>query len=550
MNRYYYYFLFLLSTAIIYTGCANPFKDIDIRIDTNIFKYTAVVEVFSNTGEPISNATVTLRGKDADKIYNAEGKKEFKVSGGMLLLALDPKVAPQAGNPVTFSVDITANDYLSVNIPVTINAENLSTMVSATMINTKNLSQGLNIKTSTVTLGANGATTAPVVINTATSNGVTETVSIALPAGTQFKDAQGNIVNAGPLAVKTLVANTSSNDVQDLFPGGGLSLSQIKTASGATSSGNLLPAALTEVSMSAGNTSIKSFNQPIQITLQLDQNYFNPLTNATVKEGDQLQVYSYSADQGIWTFENTGLVVKESGKLALKLNTTHLTWFTAGAMVSSCTNDFKIQFNASWLSNGITHPVTYKVFSVANGAKDKQLATGKFTVTNGTEGNLNKLPSSAVIISYYDVEGNELAAQNIANPCSIGSVLAVTLNTSPVAGNPKVTMQLYVRCPNNKNPVTLLPTFYLYYKDAGAPTTAFKLLGTVTKGYISTTLLSTSKPYDFKAVWGSYVKLASNKTVSVDNAATVGDGPNEIIGTMAGATNLEMLKEVCKENGY
>jgi len=51
-------------------------------------------------------------------------------------------------------------------------------------------------------------------------------------------------------------------------------------------------------------------------------------------------------------------------------------------------------------------------------------------------------------------------------------------------------------------------------------------------------------------VWGSYVKLASNKTVSVDNSATVGDGTNEIIGTMAGATNLEMLKEVCKENGY
>jgi hypothetical protein len=90
----------------------------------------------------------------------------------------------------------------------------------------------------------------------------------------------------------------------------------------------------------------------------------------------------------------------------------------------------------------------------------------------------------------------------------------------------------------------------LYYKDAGAPTTTFKLLGTVTKGYISTSLLSTSKPYDFKAVWGSYVKLASNKTVSVDNAATVGDGTNEIIGTIAGATNLEMLKEVCKENGY
>lgn len=550
MNRIFLYLFFLVTTAVFISGCTNPFKDIDIRVDANVFKYTAVVEVRSNNGEPINNATVSLRGKDADKIYNAEGKKVFKVSGGMLLLALDPKVIPQAGNPISFSVDVTAPDFMDINIPVAISADNNSTMVSATMINTKSLPQGLAVKNSTVALGANGATTAPVTINTNAGAGVTETVSISLPSGTQFKDAQGNVVNAGSLAVKTLVANTSSNDILDLFPGGGLSLSEIKTASGSTTAGSLLPAALTEVSMSAGSTAIKSFNQPIDITLQLDQNYFNPLTNAKVKAGDQLQVLSYSADKGVWTYESTGTVVTEAGKLALKISTTHLTWFTGGAVVNSCSNDVKVKFNASWLANGTTHPVTYKVFSVANGNKDKQLSSGTFTVTNGTEASISKLPSSAVVISYFDIEGNELASQNVQNPCSLNSVQAISLNASPVAGNAKVTMQLYVRCPGNTQAVTLLPTFYLYYKDAGAASSSYKLLGTVTKGFISTTLLNTAKRYDFKAVWGTYVKLATDKSVKADNTGTVGDGPNEIIGEKAGATNLAILKEVCSQNGY
>jgi len=550
MKRFYFPLFFLFISAGILTGYSDPLKDLDIRVDTNVFKYSAVVEVKSSTGEPLSNATVTLRGQDADKIYNAEGKKSFTVSGGMILLNLDPKVVPQDGNPIKFNVDVAANNFMPVSIPVIISKENKSTMVSAIMINKNSLPQGMAVKTSAVSLGANGTTTAPVTINTNTGSGVTETVSIALPTGTQFKDASGNIISAGALSVSTLVANTSSNDVQELFPGGGLSLSEVKSASGGSTSGTFLPAALTEISMSAGNTPVKTFNQPIEVTLQLDQNYLNPVTNAVVKAGDQLQILSYSNDQGVWAQEGTGTVVNLAGKLALKLSTTHLTWFSAGSLVADCSNTYQVKFAATWLSNGSTHPVGYKVFSVANGSKDKQLSAGTFTVTNGTEASISKLPSSAVIIAYYDIEGNELAAQSVQNPCNISGVQAVTLNTSPISGNPKVTMQLYVRCPKNTQAVTLLPTFYLYYKDAGAPASSFKMLGTVTKGYISTTLLSTSKNYDFKAVWGSYVKYASNKQVSQDNTATVGDGSGELIGTIAGATNLEMLKEVCSENGY
>ncbi len=547
MKSFFNSLLLLLSATFAFNACPNPFKDLEIRVDTNVFKYTALVEVKSSAGLSLDNATVTLKGADADKIYNTEGKKIFKISGGLLLLALDPQVTPSEGAPVKFSIDITADDYLPTNIPVTIGVEETSSFLTATMINTKQLPQGVNLKTEAVSLGSGGTINSPVTLSSSAGGGVTETVSVSLPAGTQFKDAAGNIIAASSLSVSTLVANTSSNDVLSLFPGGNLALPEIKTNGGSTTAGTLLPAALTEISMNAGSTPVKNFNQPIEILLQLDPGYHNPKTNAVIQPGDELDVFSYSAEQGIWTYESSGTVILSSGKPALRVSTTHLTWFTAASLITACTNDYNVKFDASWLANGTTHPVTFKAFSAAD---QKQLTQGTITVTNGTEASISNLPSTAVNISFYDIQGNVLATQNLLNPCSVSTLQTVSLNASPVSNNPKVTMQLYVRCPGNTQKVTLLPTFYLYYKETGAPASSYKLLGTVTKGYISTTLLNTSTVYDFKAVWGSYIKYAGAKTVSADNTATVGDGPNELIGTRAGATNLEMLKEVCSENGY
>lgn len=544
MKLFFINVLVIVLAVFTFTSCTSPTKDLDIKIQTNVFKYTAVIEVKSSAGTSMDNATVTLKGKDADKIYNGEGKKQFKVTGGMILLALDPKFEPLANAPIEFSVDVTATDYLPINVPVTIAVAEKSKMISASMVNIKNLPQGSNIKTNNVTLNSNGSTAAPVTVSTTPSNGVTETVSIALPAGTQFKDAAGNVIPASSLSVSTLVASTSGADLLKVFPGGSLSLPAVKTSTGATQAATLIPAALTEISMSACGTAVKNFNQPIEIVMQLDQNFFNPNTNAVIKAGDVLDVFSYSADKGIWTFESNGTVVLSNGKLALKAATTHLTWFTAAATKASCANTVNLKFNASWLAQGITHPVSYKVFS-----GQTKVSEGTFTVSNGSEAALTNLPSSAVEIKYYDVEGNVLATQSLANPCNATSLQAVTLNASPLSGNPKVTMQLYVRCPNKTQNVTLLPDFYLYYKPTGAPENQFKLLGLVNKGYISTTLLNTTSVYDFKAVWGTYVKYANAKTVKVDNSATVGDGPGELIGDKAGATNLQILKEVCSQNG-
>ena len=79
MKLFFINILVIVLAVFTFTSCTNPMKDLDIKVQTNVFKYTAVVEVKSSAGLSLDNATVTLRGKDADKIYNAEGKSSLKL---------------------------------------------------------------------------------------------------------------------------------------------------------------------------------------------------------------------------------------------------------------------------------------------------------------------------------------------------------------------------------------------------------------------------------------------------------------------------------------
>lgn len=547
MNRKFYsWFLGLAIVGLIFSQCKNPLDDVELAVDSNIFKYTTLLEINSTSGSPIgSNATVTITGADASKIYNLDGRRTFQVNGGVLGLAVSPGNEPTTTSPLNFNVSIAAPGHLTTVIPVRINASQKGSFTKVSMVDISNPPQGVAIETKTVSLSSTGATTVATTLATNSSSASPEAVAISLPAGTQFKAADGSNIVASSLSVSTLTANTGNPTSLTIFPGGSLSSPAVKTNSGSNAAGTLLPAALTEISMTAGTTNVKSFNQPITVNMQLDEDFYNPNTKAKVKAGDVISIYSFSAEKGIWEYENTGTVVSSGGKFSVNVNTTHLTWFMAGDFAASCASPLTVKLTASWLASDVTHPVTVKVFSTNATGRDKVLDQKTITATNESELVIASLPQQAVIIVAYDVDGNELAVSNVADPCSTGTV-TMNLATSPTANNPKITMQLYVRCPNNTGTVSILPTFYLYYREVNGASSEYKLLGVVEKGYITTTLISTAKRYDFKAIWGSSTKLVGNQEIKVENLTTLGD----FNGAYSQGTNLQILTEKCKELGY
>ena len=74
MKLFFINILVIVLAVFTFTSCTNPMKDLDIKVQTNVFKYTAVVEVKSSAGLSLDNATVTLRGKDADR-YDSRGSR-------------------------------------------------------------------------------------------------------------------------------------------------------------------------------------------------------------------------------------------------------------------------------------------------------------------------------------------------------------------------------------------------------------------------------------------------------------------------------------------
>lgn len=522
-------------------SCENPLKDVNILVSSEILKYTTILQVSDTEGDPLSDLTVTVKGRDAAYIYNLEGRKQFNLNGGLLGLGIHPEHEPTPGSPIVFQLELSGAGYLTQVIPVRINAQQFSSVNAISMMDLSAAPAGVTVYTPTVAL-SNGTLTEPVTINTPLSNASEQSVQITLPAGTQFLDESGNVLTGNELTATIINSDTDKPDALKIFPGGSLATDNIIPAgSSSATSGVFNPAALTSVEFFLNGIPIKHFSQPIQITQQLDPNFHNVTTNASVAAGDQLAVFSYSTGEAQWQYQQEATIVAEGGNLLSTFSTDHLSWFLSGNFLQACAQPATVQLEASWFDSGVSYPLTFEAIVAGKVAASFVLSVS----TDNRSAQFNYLPTQGVTIRVRDDRGALLGEQTLNTTC--GSTTSISLSDPDTVTDPTVTLQLYVRCPGQSELITVLPTFYLYYREAGSSDN-FTLLGVVTNGFLSTQLLTTeTAAYDFKAVWGSEVKMVNNKTVQADNSGTVGIQPGDIIGEKAGATNLSILTEKCNE---
>ena len=106
------------------TACTKPTENIKIVLDTDIIKYTAMVNVTDGqTGNPApSDAIITITGSNAADIYELSGKKEIRLAQGMVTIGLRPSLVPTADQPITITVEINAQGYIKTSKQVTFTA--------------------------------------------------------------------------------------------------------------------------------------------------------------------------------------------------------------------------------------------------------------------------------------------------------------------------------------------------------------------------------------------------------------------------------------------
>jgi len=543
-----YLFIAAAMFSMLTMQCQDPLKDIEINVSTNIIHYSSMLQIEDGNGNAVNNLNVELTGRDAGSIYNLAGLKEFHIEGGLLGLGVHPQADPTTDKSVEFTLILSGNDIITQLVPLTITEGQMHSVQTINVLKKSDAPLGVSVQSPTVIL-ENNTISGSKTVSTTNENETSNITNVTMTDGTKFQDESGKDVTGGELKTVLVNLDPSKESALAVFPGGSLTANNV-IAEGQTqvSAGSFIPASIANIEFTVGSTSIKKFNKPIQIAMQLDPEFVNVNTGNVLGTGEQIGVYSYETTTGQWKFEKNVAVEKVNGKLVANFETTHLTWYMVGNYVSACTSPVVLNLNASWMQTGVTYPLKVDAMLAGKVIGSVQVSAS----TTNTSVKIANLPLSSTGVSIHisTLDGQVLTAAGGVtlpqNGCAAAHSIAIS---QPANTAPKVTLQLYVRCPGNGDVINVLPTFYLYYRETKSSSDAsgFKLLGVVTNGFLSSTLLKAgTAEYDFKAVWGDKIKYANTKTLQVDNSATVGTQPGDIIGEKAGAVNLQMLTEACK----
>lgn len=114
--------MLLLLTLL---ACKKPTENIKVVIDTDIIKYTAMVNVTdAQTGNAApANATLTAVGENAQHVYELSGKKNIKLVQGMVTIGLHPNVVPSPQSPIRTTVEVAAPGYTTQRKEIIFTAE-------------------------------------------------------------------------------------------------------------------------------------------------------------------------------------------------------------------------------------------------------------------------------------------------------------------------------------------------------------------------------------------------------------------------------------------
>lgn len=529
--------IYALAVALLggASSCENPLKDFNLQISTEVIENYVTLRVVDAAGANVPGVTVALVSGDTQDIYNMNGYKDFKLTDNLLTIGVDPARTPTANNPIRFRVRFSAPGYISQTVPVAITdvSAGIQTVV---LVKPTEIPDGAEEVVENVDLNPDGSTAAAATVSLPSASG-TGDMTITVPAGTQFRDANGTIITGTNVQIVVTSIDANNEDAVVLLPEGSLRADEVVLPGGGTASGTFSPAAVADIRMLVNGIQVTQFTQPLTVSMPVPASYVSPITGQPLAAGTVFQIFSNSGD-GVWRFEQNSTVTGSAATgFRVAFTITHLTFYMAAEFGQACPAARVVNFSGDWMTNGTTAPV--RVEAIWGG---KVIFEGDYSINQSNSSiSLMNVPASGVTIAVRNQAGNLLAEGALA---ACGEATAMQLPNPSDAGSTTATLQLYVRCPGQATVVTLLPTFQLFYREVG--TSEFKYLGSVNNGYLRTTLLKTDgTKYDFKAIWNERVKVVNDHTVTEDNTATVGTAPGDILGDHVPLTNLAILQQEC-----
>jgi hypothetical protein len=477
-------------------------KDFEFTIDADIIKIPLSLQIIDGNFESGTNpegVKIELVGPDKDKFYSSIGKKELTVVNGIVDFAVKKTDAPTVQNPLNVTVVATAPGYLRTIKTFKLTTADSTRFEAISMVNLASAPKGVTVKTASVEVGATGAAAATITTTPTTS---VEVVNVEVPAGTQFKDKDGNVLTG--TASATLV-HFDNQDPASLaaFPGG-FSVNSSKDANGNNiGAGEFTTMGFLALDMTIGGKEVKNFSGTgIKISMDLNESSINPETGNPIAIGDSLPIWSLNETDNSWVREKVGVVTGVAGNLKLVYTQNHLSYWNL---------DFFSGANCSLGGNitltGITVPGNYYI-EVVNAVTNQVVTRYASSYDYLYNGKVFTFQLAPRINAYFRIRsgtafycaGTLLGRSNTFSLCGANATATFAMTVVEPGANLSLTVTASGTCANNPR-LVIRPNAALYYRKTGCP--YWLPAGALIAGTFQSSLFKAGQTYDFKAVVGT-----------------------------------------------
>jgi hypothetical protein len=259
--------------------------------------------------------------------------------------------------------------------------------------------------------------------------------------------------------------------------------------------------------MKVGGTEVSKFSTPLDVSMDIDANYFNVAQGRNVQAGDVLDIISRTETESTWTAESQATVVNVGGKLKINFKQPHLSiWIYGTSTRNVCVTQLKVVTDLPTAAKDVNCSVArttfkYKLVNANNGGLVYK--KGSSTLANGEIlDNIvvadTRVSTKLVVMDANDVVIFTSPAQNLCSSAATFNLVGkLPANKSVVA---KLNVSAF--CGGSINTVLTPSNLTLYYRNMANPaaTTAFggwAPLVTIVDGKACAKGLVAGESYDF-----------------------------------------------------
>lgn len=493
--------LLALAVGILAYSCSTEAIDnFTIRIKPNIMEHIAMIEI-TDANDPttdIQNLTIAVDGAIASDVYEISGSQDFQLIDGRITIGIHPRRNPVAGQTINVPVVITGDGYLTKRRVIEFTAEERTQLVEIPLVNVVSPPTGVSFSITPGISLTGGALPSPENIVIPPGQGSTTGMEIDLDAGTSFISRDGDTLSGGNLEVIAGHFDSDNETSLDAFPGG-FSADSIQQADGSYEAGAFQTAGFTTMDMTVDGQEVKSFSQPITVTMDVSANALNPNTGQPIALGDVIPIWSYDDEEGTWVYETDGTTIQGPNGLQVSYQTTHLSWWNIDYFASRCRQyNTRLVFSLPGWPSGAKRFFRIRVVWPGTNQPVGSWASTMKEIFDGYRLNPYNVPNRLVEVKVYDMQNNEVGSAGPLNLCGAGDV-PITVNATPPVTTINFSIEAY--CPTNTQLVIRPQDFPVYYRENGSNDN-HTLLGWVTGGTGSTDQIELNKSYDFRAYYG------------------------------------------------